>query len=166
MGRDMDTELLPRVRQLIADLDANLANIESDSVAARVFRDLRDRVRGYLHWATAMRSVCTWVSSVYGYLESDSDEERAAHEKRLQDAIDLDLKNTAELLDLIETTDTEFMVVSAAGNHTYFYGEDLPELLRKRIALTTQYRHHKPRIDREILWREVPGTKWPEGWVE
>jgi hypothetical protein len=81
--------------------------------------------------ATAMRSVCTWVSSVYGYLESDSDEERAAHEKRLQDAIDLDLKNTAELLDLIETTDTEFMVVSAAGNHTYFYGEDLPELLRK-----------------------------------
>lgn len=166
MGRDMDTELLPRVRQLIADLDANLANIESDSVAARVFRDLRDRVRGYLHWATAMRSVCTWVSSVYGYLESDSDEERAAHEKRLQDAIDLDLKNTAELLDLIETTDTEFMVVSAAGNHTYFYGEDLPELLRKRIALTTQYRYHKPRIDREILWREVPGTKWPEGWVE
>ena len=110
--------------------------------------------------------MCAWVGTVYGYLESGNEEERAAHEKRLQEAIDLDLKNTEELLELIETTDTEFMVVSAAGNHTYFYGENLPELLRKRIALTTQYRHHKPRIDREILWREVPGTKWPEGWIQ
>ncbi|GAB5561245.1 MAG: hypothetical protein SynsKO_28920 [Synoicihabitans sp.] len=166
MSRDMDTELLPRVRQLIADLDAILEGVESGSLPERVFCDLRDRVRGYLHWAAALRSVCAWVGSVYGYLDSESDEERDEHEKRLQESIDLDLRNTAELLDLIETTDTEFMVVSSAGNHTYFYGEDLPELLRKRIELTNQYRHHKPRIDREILWREVPGTTWPEGWVK
>lgn len=166
MSGDMDRELLPRVNQLLEHLTGILSDLEPDSVAAGVFRDLRDRVRGYRHWATALRSVCAWVGSVYGYLESDNDEDRALHEKRLQAAIDLDLENTAGLLELIETTNTEFMVVSAAGNHTYFYGEDLPDLLRLRLKLTKEYRHHKPRIDRDILWRPVPGTVWPEGWVE
>lgn len=166
MSHDMDVELLPRVRKLIADLNEALSGLEPDSIAAKVFRDLRDRVRGYLHWTFALRSVCTWVGSVYGYLESDNDEDRTKHEQRLQTAIDLDLANTEELLELIETTDTEFMVISAAGNHTYLYGENLPDLLRLRLKLTREHRHHKPRIDREILWRPVPGTTWPEGWVE
>jgi hypothetical protein len=25
-----------------------------------------------------------------------------------------------------------------------------------------QYRHKKPRIDRDILWRPVPGSSWPQ----
>lgn len=166
MSRDMDRELLPRLRALIAKLADILSDSGVDAPAARVFRDFHDRVRGYLHWATALRSVCAWCGSVYGYLEAENDAERAEHEKRLQESIDLDLENSAALLELIETSDTEFMVVSAAGNHTYFYGEDLPDLIRKRIALTQKYRHHKPRIDRDILWRPVPGTIWPEGWVE
>jgi hypothetical protein len=57
------------------------------------------------------------------------------------------------------------MVVSAAGNNTFVYGEDLPELLRKRLELTKKYRHHPPRIDKDIMWRPVPGTTWPKGWI-
>jgi hypothetical protein len=166
MSRDMDRELLPRLRTLIDKLTTLVSKTTDDADAQAVYRDLRDRVRGYLHWATGLRSVCAWCGSVYGYLESETDEERAAHQARLQESIDLDLANTAGLLELIETTDTEFMVVSAAGNHTYFYGEDLPELLRLRLKLTQQYRHHKPRIDKTIMWRPVPGTVWPEGWTK
>lgn len=168
MGRDMDTELLPRLRALIDKLADVIAGLEGDDTTAthQVFTDLRDRVRAYLHWATALRNVCTWCATVYGYTETDDEAAKAEHEKRLQDAIDLDLANTRGLLELIETSGTEVMAVSAAGNHTYFYGEDLPDLLRKRIELTTQYRDHKPRIEKGILWRPVPGTAWPEGWTE
>lgn len=168
MGRDMDEQVLPRVRELIGKLTTTIEALDADSdaLARRVFVDLRDRIQAFLHWVTALRSVCTWCATVYGYLEATDEAEKAEHEARLQAAIDLDLENTAGLLKLIETSDTEFMAVSAAGNHTYFYGEDLPDLLRKRIELTTKYRHHKPRIERGILWRPVPGTSWPEGWLD
>jgi len=166
MGRDMDTQLLPRLVALIEKLDGVIAGLDDNGAARKVFIDLRDRIRAYRHWAAALRSVCTWVATVYGYIETDDEATRAEHEKRLQAAIDLDLANTRGLLELLETTESEVIAISAAGNHTYFYGEDLPDLLRKRIELTTKYRHHKPRIEKGILWRPVPGTAWPEGWAD
>ena len=54
------------------------------------------------------------------------------------------------------------MILSAIGNNTFCYGEDLPDLLREKIRLMKKYRHHKPRIDRNILWRPFPGAKWPD----
>ncbi len=168
MSRDMDAEVLPRVRRLLEKLTATHQAIdpEKDARARRVFGDLRDRIQGFLHWVVALRNVCTWCATVYGTLETTDEKERAVHEKRLQEAIDLDLENTAGLIELIENSDTAFMAVSAIGNHTYIYGEDLSDLLRKRIALTTAYRHHPPRIEKGILWRPVPGTQWPEGWSQ
>ncbi len=164
MSSDMDRELLPRIRDLITRLETKVAAL-TDPQVTDVFRDLLDRVRGYLHWAVALRNVCAWCADVYGYLEASDDATREACTQRLQASIDLDLANTQGLLDLIESTSTEFMVVSGVGNNTYFYGEDLPDLLRRRLELTAQYRHHAPRIDRDILWRPVPGTTWPQGWV-
>jgi hypothetical protein len=168
MGRDMDNEVIPRLRTLLKKLAGGIASLETanDASGARVFVDLRDRIQGFLHWVVALRNVCTWCATVYGYLDSADEAERAAFEKRLQEAIDLDLENTTGLIDLIENSDTEFMVVSATGNHTFIYGEDLPDLLRNRLRLTAAYRHHRPNINRDILWRPVPGTHWPEGWVE
>jgi hypothetical protein len=50
------------------------------------------------------------------------------------------------------------------AENTFFYGENLVEHLRTKIRLTEKYRHHKPRIDRDIFWRPIPGTTWPAGW--
>ena len=68
-------------------------------------------------------------------------------------------------LALIEIQRTEFMVVSGAGDNTFFYGENLVEHLRTKLRLTEQYRHHAPRIDQNIFWRAAPGTRWPDGWA-
>jgi hypothetical protein len=35
--------------------------------------------------------------------------------------------------------------------------------LRTKIRLMEKYRHRKPRIDRDILWRPAIGQPWPEG---
>ena len=78
----------------------------------------------------------------------------------------MDLTNTTELIELLETSETQFMIKSAVGNNTFCYGEDLPDLLRLRLRLTAQYRHHAPRLNPAIMWDPVPGTTWPKGWLE
>ncbi|WP_221031565.1 hypothetical protein [Actomonas aquatica] len=169
MGRkmtdDMDEHLFPRVHALVDRLQQQLDGLAADSPAAPVFRDLLDRVRAYRHWAIALRGVCSWCAEVYTYTETDDEAERTAAMERLQQSIDLDLENTAGLIDLLENTSSELLATSGVGNTTFLYGEDLPELLKRRLDLTQRYRHHPPRIDKSILWRPTPGTQWPEGWM-
>jgi len=168
MAADMDRELLPRLRALIASLAAQASGLGTSDPAYAVFIDLRDRVRGYLHWATALRGVCAWCEHVYGYLAAQDAGDPAARDQcftRLQAAIDVDLENTRGLIELIETTSTEFIAVSGVAESTFLYGENLVEHLRTRVRLTEAYRHHPPRIDRDIYWRPVLGTQWPEGWA-
>jgi hypothetical protein len=166
LTRVINEELLPRIDTLLGKLDTLIAEVEGDGKASMVFVDLRDRTQAYRHWIVAFRNVGLWCATVYGYTESDDEAAKAEYEKRLQAAIDEDLENTAGLIELLENHDTEVMVLSATANNTYFYGENLPELLRKRIELTTKYRHEKPQINKGILWRPVNGTSWPEGWMD
>ena len=165
MAADMDRELLPRVRALVASLDQRIAGLAAGTEAHAVFVDLRDRVRGYLHWATSLRNVCAWCECVYGWLAATDAATKAACAAKLQAAIDLELASTRGLIELIETSKTEFMVVSGVAENTFFYGENLVEHLRTKVRLTEAYRHHAPRIDRGIFWRPVPGTVWPEDWA-
>jgi hypothetical protein len=158
MAADMDSELLPRLHAL----REKLASLAPQHAA---FTDLHDRVRAYLHWTTSLRNVCAWCEYVYGYLAPTADAAtKTLCEKKLQAAIDLELANTRGLIALIETSKTEFMAVSAVAENTFFYGENLVEHLHTKLRLTEQYRHHPPRIDRDIMWRPMPGTHWPEGW--
>ena len=165
MAADMDRELLPRVRALVASLDQRLAPLAAGTAAHAVFVDLRDRVRGYLHWATSLRNVCAWCECVYGWLAETDAAKKSACLAKLQSAISLELASTRGLIELMETTTTEFMVVSGVAENTFFYGENLIEHLRTKIRLTEKYRYHAPRIDKGIFWRPVPGTVWPEGWT-
>ena len=176
MAADMDREVLPRLRALVARLatlaqtpqiqapGAPRSNSADDVRVANVFGDLRDRVSAYLHWVTSLRNVCAWCECVYGYIDAKDDAARDASEKKLQSAIDLELENVRGLIQLLETTPNEVLVLSGAGNNTFLYGEDLVANLRTKIRLTEKYRNAKPRIDRDIYWRPIPGTRWPEGW--
>ena len=112
-----------------------------------------------------LRNVCAWCECVYGYLDEKSDAAtKTACEKKLQAAIDLELANIRGLISLLETTPHEVLVLSGVGENTFFYGENLVQHLKTKLRLTEQYRHAKPRIDRSIYWRPIPGTTWPEGW--
>jgi len=162
MAADMDKNVLARLRPLIAKLDQITKT--STGQAAVVFADLRDRVRVYLHWVSSLRSVCAWCENVYGYLGAKDEARKAAFEKALQAAIDFELANVRGLIDLLETTKSEVLVLSAVGENTYFYGENLVQHLKTKLRLTEQYRHHQPRIDPDIFWRPLPGTEWPKGW--
>jgi hypothetical protein len=155
-----DANVFPRLEKLLV----HLAKLQGtgDATARAVFHDLHERARAYLHWCGSLRMVAAWCAHVYGYLEAKTAAEKKNHEKLLQLAIDRELVHTTGLAELLETTDVEVCALSAVGNNTFFYGEDLPQLLRKKIALMKKYRHRKPRIDRDVLWRPFPGSQWPK----
>ncbi|MCC6414842.1 MAG: hypothetical protein IT582_02910 [Opitutaceae bacterium] len=157
-----DQNALPRVDRLIASLEKTIARSAAAPSAQAVFIDLLDRARAFRCWCASLRTVCAWCAHVYGYLEAKNAAERKRHEKLLQATIDAELANTRELLALLEAGRTETIVLSAIGNNTFCYGEDLPALLREKIRLMQKYRHKKPRIDKDILWRPLPEAKWPE----
>jgi hypothetical protein len=163
MAADMDQNVLARLRPLIAKLDHTAKS--SSGQAAVVFADLHDRVRAYLHWVSSLRSVCAWCENVYGYLEAKDAAAKAGFEKNLQGAIDFELANIRGLIELLETTKSEVLVLSGIAENTYFYGENLVEHLKTKLRLTEKYRHAKPRIDADIFWRPIPGTEWPKGWA-
>lgn len=162
MAADMDKYVIAPLKTLLAEVAHQIKGYRGQTLA--VFTDLHDRMRAYLHWVTSLRSVCAWCECVYGYLEATDPAVKAACEKKLQAAIDLELENTRGLIALLETTKTEVMVVSGVAESTFLYGENLAEHLKTKLRLTEQYRHHPPRIDRDIYWRPMPGTTWPEGW--
>jgi hypothetical protein len=166
MAADMDREVLTPMRALIEKLATLAAAASAESQARLVFTDLLDRARAYLHWVTTLRNVCAWCECVYGCLAADSDAAaKSACEQKLQATIDLELANTRGLIELLTTTQSEVLVVSGSAESTFFYGENLVDHLRTKLRLTEQYRHHPPRIDRDIYWRPAPGTVWPEGWA-
>jgi hypothetical protein len=165
MAAAFDREQLPRLRAVVASLAAAVAAV-SDPAARRVFVDLHDRARAYLAWCTTLRNVCVWCECVYGYLEATDAATRTAATGKLQASIDLELANTRDLIALLESSSTEVMVLSGVAENTFFYGENLVEHLRTKVRLTAAYRHLPPRIDRSIYWRPVPGTSWPEGWLD
>lgn len=163
MAADMDQNVIAPLRELIDRVSKRLA---SQSAKSRpVFTDLHDRMRAYLHWVTSLRNVCAWCECVYGYLEATDPARQSFFENKLQAAIDLELENIRGLVELLEKTSTEVLVLSGVAETTFFYGENLVEHLKTKLRLTTAYRHHKPRIDRSIYWRPIPGTHWPEGWA-
>jgi hypothetical protein len=171
MAADMDRELLPRLEVLVGRLQSLVDRAgeqpagDTGPGARAVFVDLYDRVRAYRHWTTTLRNVCAWCETVHGWIDAEDAGTRRSCEAKLQTAIDLELANTRGLLQLVETSTTEFMIVSAVAENTFCYGENFADHLRTKVRLMEQYRHHPPRIDREIYWRAAPGTAWPEGWL-
>ena len=152
MAGEYDEHALPRLRATVEKLNDLVAET-ADTEAGAVFLDLRDRTRALLYWATTQRNTCAWVAGVHGYLGADTDDARDEHRAYIQQMIDLDLENTRALLDLWETSSTEFIVVSDVGETSFVYGENIGDHLRRKIDLTERYRDCEPRIDADIMWR-------------
>lgn len=157
-----DRNVLPRLARAECFVAATLVRCAADPQATAVFTDLRDRLQAYRHWATTLRNVVAWCAHVYGYLGAKTARDRRRHEQALQASIDLELANTRGLLDLVTTSSTEFMALSADAENTFIYGANFPDHLRRKIRLTEKYRHHTPRIPTDILWRAPADRPWPK----
>lgn len=147
----LDQNVIPRLE---AALQEAVDSVEKSSDEARaVFIDLRDRIRALRCWATTLRNTCAWVAGVHGYLNAETEERREKCKEEVQDMVDMELANARNLLELWETSATEFMLVAEQGETSYIYGENFGDCLRRKIELMEEYGDREPEIDEDILWR-------------
>jgi hypothetical protein len=53
------------------------------------------------------------------------------------------------------------MMVSGVGETTFIHGENLPQLVRRKMELMKKYGSALPRIDAGFMWR-VPGNPYED----
>lgn len=149
----VDANVIPRLDKALALARETAANTALSDAVRAVFADQRDRLRALRCWLITLRSLGAWVAGVHGYLGSKDAAEKKKHRAFLDDMMDREIANTKDLLDLWNSSNVDFMAISGAGETSYIYGENIGELIPRKIELMEKYRNVEPRIDPDILWR-------------
>jgi hypothetical protein len=134
MAGQFDANVFPRIELALNKIDEAMATASDE--ARIVYQDLRDRTVAIKCWAMTQRNTCAWVAGVYGYIRTNDVSEKSGFKKDLQDMIDLDLENTKTLLNLLDTSSTEVLMLSDVGETSFIYGDNICELLERKIELT------------------------------
>ncbi|MCG3119212.1 MAG: hypothetical protein ALAOOOJD_01568 [bacterium] len=140
-------------------LEAAIALADSRVNASPVFLDQRDRLRGLRCWVGTARSTAMWVAGVYGYLAAADAKAKENSRAYLRKMMTVEIQFAKDLLQLWETSNINWMVVSKVAETSYIYGENMGELIRKKIALMEKYGDVEPYIDPNFMWR-VPGYEY------
>jgi hypothetical protein len=71
----------------------------------------------------------------------------------VREMVDDEIANAKALAALFESSKTAFMPVDPKGETFNMYVTNLPELIRKKLALMEKHRNDEPRIDPDFMWR-------------
>lgn len=121
--------------------------------ARKVFVDQYFRARALKCLFATLRNTAVWIYAVHEYLDSDEVHARAACRKLLDEMMDRELKNCAELIEIWEQAPIEWMIVSGTEESPFIYAGNFPELIAKKISLMEKYRTAEPSIDPDYMFR-------------
>jgi hypothetical protein len=142
-------------------LDKKLGEIPKDEASYGVFLDQRDRLLGLRYHFRTLRNTAAWIAGVHGYLEAKNQQTKQAGRQLVHDMVLDEIKNTQDLLKLWENSTVDFMPVSTMGETMVIYGENLGELLKKKIELMTGRENDEPSIDPNFMWQMPTGFTVP-----
>lgn len=151
MTEQFDQYVVPRIDAIINDLRNELK--DADDQASDVLTDLLDRMRAFRSWCLTQRHVCAWVHGVHGYLNTTDAAKKKQRRAFLAEAMEMEIANAKDLLELWNTSETEFMAISDISETAYIHGENLGEQIERKIQLMEAYKDVEPYIDPEVLWR-------------
>lgn len=127
----------------------------SDSLGeGNVIEDQYLRLTALRCWLMTQRNVAAWVAGVCGYMEAGSDSEREELRGLVRELLSKELDNSQRLLGLLDTG-IGFMATTDQGETPLIHGENLRELLTKRMALMAAHRDDEPFIDPEYMERNA-----------
>ena len=129
---------------------------ETEGSAKPVFVDQLDRLRALRCYFRTLRNTAAWVAGVHGYIEAKDPAEKARWRGAVRAMVDDELRNARDLAGLFESSTTRFMPVDPTGETFNMYGLNLPDLIKKKIALMQKHRNDEPRIDPDFMWRLPP----------
>jgi hypothetical protein len=137
-------------------LSASLKRQSPSTVAYSVLQDQHDRLRALRCYFRTLRNIAGWIAGVHGYMAASSPDAQTTMLSAVRATIDDELNNAEDLLQLWNTTRTEFMPVASLGEKWSFYGSNFGDLLEKKIALMKKHREDTPFIDPNFMWRMGP----------
>lgn len=147
--------VLPEIRKAV-----ELAHEGRDLIASTeshgVWPHLFDRLRGTECWYRTQRNIAAWIEGVHGYLEAEDKAVKQRCQELVRDTVLDEKENARDLLRHVETARTRWMITSAVGETTFIYGNNIAELLRRKIDLMEGRENDEPYIDPDFMWR-VPG---------
>ena len=98
-------------------------------------------------WYRTQRNVTAWVAGVHTYLESKDNKVKKECRQLLHDMVLDEIENTKDLIDLWETSTTNWMIVSGVGETTFIYYKNIGELMKRKIQLMTGHEDDEPYVD-------------------
>ncbi len=126
--------------------------------ARAVFVDQLDRLRALRCYFRTLRNTAAWVAGVHGCVEAKDPAEKAKRRAQVRAMVDDEIANARDLAALFEGSGTRFMPVDPTGETFNMYGPNLPELVRRKVALMERHRDDEPRIDPDFMWRLPPAA--------
>ncbi|MCD6332933.1 MAG: hypothetical protein J7L89_06640, partial [Bacteroidales bacterium] len=119
--------------------------------------DQRIRLQALRCWMMTQRNVASWISTVYGYLQTKDPTEKQQFQSALKDTIHREIENSRDLISLFDSSIT-FLALTDQGETELVYGTNLKELLVKRIRLMEDHLNDKPFIDMNYTERKAGET--------
>jgi len=130
----------------------------SKGQARAVFIDQHDRLQALRCYFRTLRNTAAWVAGVHGFIEAKDPAEKDRRLAMVRAMIDDEAANARALAALFEESKTRFMPVDPSGETFNMYGTNLPDLIRRKVALMEKHRNDEPRIDPDFMWRLPPGA--------
>ncbi|MCJ7681416.1 MAG: hypothetical protein MUP70_11860, partial [Candidatus Aminicenantes bacterium] len=118
-----------------------------------VFCDLEVRTRALLCLIETLRNTAAWVESVHSFLDTVDKGERASCRRQIEELMDREIQNSRDLMDLCNESGVEWMIVAENGETPFLYGDNMSELLARRIGLMERHRGDIPSIDPNYMFR-------------
>jgi len=146
----------------VALLDKKLGDIPKDDASYIVFLDQRDRLTAMRCHFKTLRNTAAWIAGVHGYLEAKDQQTKQGKRRLVHDMVLDEIQNTRDLLKLWENSRVDFIPVSTIGETMTIYGENLGELLKKKIELMTGHENDEPYIDPNFMWQMPSGFTVPK----
>nr|NIM11288.1 hypothetical protein [Candidatus Aminicenantes bacterium]NIM78068.1 hypothetical protein [Candidatus Aminicenantes bacterium]NIN17388.1 hypothetical protein [Candidatus Aminicenantes bacterium]NIN41281.1 hypothetical protein [Candidatus Aminicenantes bacterium]NIN84054.1 hypothetical protein [Candidatus Aminicenantes bacterium] len=133
---DQAIEILSRIR---SEARNQLGNVN-------VIEDQYIRLNALRCWFMTQRNAAAWIAGVHGFLDAENDPEKEKNRELLKNAMKKEIKNSKQLLELL-ASGIEFMAVTDIGETPLIHGNNLKDLLQKRITLMEAHMKDEPFID-------------------
>ena len=157
--KHMDDDLFPAMEKALKLLSGMLTRAK-DGRAKACIQDQYDRMRALKSWYRTQRNVTAWIAGVHTYIESRDNKTKKECRRVLHDMVLDEIENTKDLINLWETSTTNWMILSGVGETTFIYYKNMGELMKRKVELMTGHEDDEPYVDPNFQWR-VPGFTEP-----
>ncbi|MDG2169922.1 MAG: hypothetical protein P8L44_18595 [Opitutales bacterium] len=150
--------VLPQINEAVQLAKSRRDALLEGTSGRLVYAHMYDRLVGTQCWYRCQRNIAGWIEGVHGYIEAEDESTKSRCQSLTREIVLDEKQNAKALLHHVQIAETEWMHLSDIGETTFIYGENLEELLERKIDLMEGREDDEPYIDPDYMWR-VPGIK-------